>query len=162
MIELRGRMRGRRALVWMLAAGMVWSAVAGAHGARGEVYTGDVRAVTFAYSVGEPMAAADVRVYAPGADAPHQAGRTDAAGQFAFVPDRPGTWRVEARDGRGHVVDMTVPVGGSVGSTADQTAAQSTSHHDQGHGHGGRWLVWLLVVSLLVNVGLIWRAFRPR
>lgn len=46
---------------------------------------------------------ADVTVWDPSsADAAFISGRTDANGAFAFVPDRPGSWRIVADDGRGH------------------------------------------------------------
>lgn len=145
--------RSALALVFVL----IWPTGLAAHGANGEIYAGDVRAVRLGYSVGEPVAAADVSVYAPGDDAVYQAGRTDIAGYFAFVPDRPGDWRLEARDGRGHVVEMTVTVGGGAVSPST-TAVESTGHHHDGL---PSWVGWLLALSVLVNVALLW-AMRRR
>lgn len=73
-----------------------------AHGAR---------AVGCYYSSGDPMAYAKVLVYGPDEmDVEYQNGRLDRLGRFAFLPDRPGTWRVIASDGQGHRVVARVRV----------------------------------------------------
>ncbi|MGF1499005.1 MAG: carboxypeptidase regulatory-like domain-containing protein [Elainellaceae cyanobacterium] len=65
------------------------------------------------FSTGEPMASADVTVYAPGnREEPWFEGKTDEAGRFAFLPDasQTGEWRIEFRQ-EGHADIWTVPVG---------------------------------------------------
>jgi nickel transport protein len=52
-----------------------------------------------------------VLVYAPGGgDTEFQNGRTDARGRFAFLPDRPGVWRVKVDAGMGHGFDIEIEV----------------------------------------------------
>ena len=47
---------------------------------------------------------------------PFLAGRTDANGRLAFVPDRAGDWRVRAFSEDGHGADFIVPAGAESGS----------------------------------------------
>lgn len=62
-----------------------------------------------AYGGTAPCAYASVLVYAPGElKTEYQNGRTDAKGIFAFVPDRPGTWRFVIDDELGHRRELTV------------------------------------------------------
>ena len=66
------------------------------------------------YSNGEPMAGAEVTIYAPGTAEPWQTVKTDAEGKFSFQPDRSieGEWEVEImQDGGMHGDALTVPVG---------------------------------------------------
>ena len=59
--------------------------------------------VAFSYSDGEPMRYAGVLVYSPeDGQVEYQNGRTDLNGNFAFYPNVPGPWRIEASDGMGH------------------------------------------------------------
>jgi hypothetical protein len=62
---------------------------------------GDVVVAAVRYDGGRPVAGAAVVIRAPG-DAEYQAGRTDAAGLFAFVPSQAGEWHVLVDDGLGH------------------------------------------------------------
>ena len=64
----------------------------------------------FFYSTGETMAYTETKVYAPADTIEFQSGRTDAAGRFAFTPDRDGPWRVVVRDEEGHRVEAAIPV----------------------------------------------------
>ena len=61
-------------------------------------------AVRFGYADAEPMSYVEAKVFGPDSpsDLEFQNGRTDARGVFAFVPNRPGLWRVEAWDNLGH------------------------------------------------------------
>ncbi|MGE0083911.1 MAG: hypothetical protein AB7S75_05770 [Desulfococcaceae bacterium] len=75
-----------------------------AHGTGSRMLT-DNKTVTaeFYYSDGEPMSYAEVLVFSPEDEkTEYQNGRTDRKGRFAFCPDTPGTWRIEASDGMGH------------------------------------------------------------
>lgn len=97
------------ALLWLAAS----STPAQAHGTGSRWLDGQAAplAVLFHYSTGEPMAWVSARVYGPGDTAmEYQAAHTDKAGVLAFVPDRPGIWRVEAQDDQGHkaVAETTV------------------------------------------------------
>lgn len=59
-------------------------------------------------------------------DVPYLAGFTDANGRFAFVPDRAGTWRIQATSGDGHGTEITLAVDANLtavsrgGSVADR------------------------------------------
>ncbi len=49
------------------------------------------------YSAKDPASYSQYEIWGPGdrEDLPHQTGRTDKNGFLAFVPDRPGTWKVK-------------------------------------------------------------------
>lgn len=64
------------------------------------------------YSGAEPVAFAAVKIYAPGAPpVVFQSGNADAAGRFAFVPDREGEWRAVVDDELGHREERLIAVG---------------------------------------------------
>lgn len=69
--------------------------------------------VTATYDGGQPMAGAQVQVYAP-ADptTPWAVGTTDDQGRYQFTPDaaQPGTWEVMVRQA-GHGDVLAIPVG---------------------------------------------------
>ena len=52
-------------------------------------------AVHIYYSERDPAAYSRYELYGPGDKEPHQTGRTDKNGFLGFVPDRPGTWRLQ-------------------------------------------------------------------
>jgi nickel transport protein len=52
-------------------------------------------AVHIYYSEKDPAAYSRYELYGPGDTEPHQTGRTDKNGFLGFVPDRPGTWRLQ-------------------------------------------------------------------
>lgn len=137
----------RRCLSALAAlAAVLWAAAAGAHGlyATAEPDAAAV-VVRFAYSSGEAMSYAEVKVFAPGGgDLEHQNGRTDARGRFAFVPDRDGDWSVRASDGMGHRTETTVTVGGA-GSVAPAPPAAG----------GGDLRAVFLGLSLIANICLL-------
>jgi nickel transport protein len=112
---------------WKLIAGLIFALAlclglavpAQAHGARIE-YTVDVAIeIIAAYDSGEPMAGAQVVVYAPDdPTTPWLTGVCDDEGHFRFVPDtsRPGTWDVQVRQA-GHGDIVHIPIGeGSTGA----------------------------------------------
>jgi Domain of unknown function (DUF4198) len=66
----------------------------------------------FATVAGQPMANAEVRVFAPGdLQTPVATGRTDANGKFVFPADRDGMWSAEART-KTEVARVMIRVGG--------------------------------------------------
>ena len=103
---------GRRALPILITAGAVMGLAASsaqAHGVGGRMIDArDALAAQFRYADGEPMAFAEVKVSQPGSaeGAPAVVGRSDQYGRYAFLPDRAGSWRLEARDGEGHVARL--------------------------------------------------------
>ncbi len=67
---------------------------------------------TASFSTGEPMADAEVIVYAPGdRETPWEETKTDEAGQFTFKPDETlvGDWRIEFKQD-GHQDIRIVPI----------------------------------------------------
>ncbi len=47
------------------------------------------------YSENDPAAYSQYELYGPGDKEPHQTGRTDKNGYVAFLPDRPGIWKLQ-------------------------------------------------------------------
>jgi nickel transport protein len=52
-------------------------------------------AVRIFYAADDPASYSQYEVYGPGGSEPHQTGRTDKNGFVAFVPDRPGIWKIK-------------------------------------------------------------------
>lgn len=95
------------AVLCVFAAGSAY-----AHGVTANSISSKTVAVRFGYAGGDPMSYAEVLVFAPTAkegDAEFQNGRTDALGNFAFVPNTPGTWRISSSD-MGHRAEMQIEV----------------------------------------------------
>jgi nickel transport protein len=99
-----------------------------AHGARIE-YTVDMTVeIVAAYDNGEPMAGAQVTVYAP--DDPINPWLTDFCddeGRFSFTPDttKTGTWDVQVRQaGHGDIVHIPIEAGSVATSGGGMTPLQ--------------------------------------
>jgi nickel transport protein len=107
-------MNGKHALGLGLAiAG--WGAPALAHGVTVEHRQLNQIELEARFETGEPMANAQVLIYAPGnPTAVWQEGTTDAQGRFSFVPDPalPGGWEVMVRQA-GHGELTIIPVAAS-------------------------------------------------
>lgn len=98
-----------------------------AHGAMMEGSVVPGIAVQAAYDSGEPMARAQITVYAPSDPMkPWLTGVSDDEGRFAFVPDQQdhGVWAVQARQaGHGAIVHVTTgPPGADAGAVAARQA----------------------------------------
>ncbi|MFK8182844.1 MAG: carboxypeptidase-like regulatory domain-containing protein [Phormidesmis sp.] len=118
-------MSGLTAALW--GHSLVYQATpAIAHGAKIEVVQQAVEIVA-TFDTGEPMAAAQVSVYAPGAlDAPWQTGQTDSEGRFLFTPDAAvaaGDWEVTVRKA-GHGQTTTFWLDSAEGGAASQRRDQ--------------------------------------
>jgi nickel transport protein len=102
-------MRGLRRTLSVAAAILAMPGIGMAHGVVWSVGGGAV-VVEFQYTSGEPMAYAAIALTPPGNEGspPVAAGRTDAKGRIAFLPDPAGSWTVTADDGMGHVATATV------------------------------------------------------
>lgn len=110
----------------MLAALLLLPGVASAHGVIVEhtVEQTTIVSLSARYESGEPMAGAQVIVYAPDdARTPWQTGRCDDTGQYRFAPDptKTGIWEVQVRLA-GHGKTMYVEVG-TAGAGAAPAAA---------------------------------------
>ncbi|MEM8642293.1 MAG: carboxypeptidase regulatory-like domain-containing protein [Cyanobacteria bacterium P01_G01_bin.54] len=116
--------------------------------------------LTSQYSTGEPLVGAEVLVYAPDNwDEPRQLGKTDAEGQFAFLPDTqtPGNWEVMIQQ-TGHGDLLTIPVHGS---GADLAQIRQGEKQDQHYGTlplneplSEGWSGAIAIAALGIGVGL--------
>ncbi|MCU0254992.1 MAG: DUF4198 domain-containing protein [Acidobacteria bacterium] len=79
-----------------------------AHSLVHTAQTGSALVVELRYGDGSPFSYEAAEVFRPGETVPFLAGRTDANGRLAFVPDRPGEWRVRAFSEDGHGGDFRV------------------------------------------------------
>ena len=89
-----------------------------AHQLSHEVQTGSAVIVELRYGDGSPFGYESAEVYRPAESIPFLAGRTDANGRLAFVPDRAGDWRIKAFSEDGHGGDFTVATTGEGGTRA--------------------------------------------
>ena len=98
-----------------------------AHGVDVSHSSGEAVRVQALFDSGEPMADAQVSVFAPDdAQTPWVTGATDPAGNFAFVPDptRIGRWEVQVRlAGHGEIV--YIPLEESSATAEDPTVLSS-------------------------------------
>jgi nickel transport protein len=78
---------------------------------------GSALIVELRYADGSPFSYEAAEVYRPAESSPFLAGRTDANGRLAFVPDRPGDWRIRAFSEDGHGGDFTVAAAAEGGSS---------------------------------------------
>lgn len=89
-----------------------WQERAIAHGAKIEYKTARAIEIQATYDSGQPIANAQVVVYAPDDPAtPWIDGKTDEKGNFRFIPDtsKSGYWEVKVRQA-GHGGIVTIPV----------------------------------------------------
>ncbi|MEA5450470.1 carboxypeptidase regulatory-like domain-containing protein [Leptolyngbya sp. CCNP1308] len=111
-----------------------WALPAIAHGVTVEHRQVSAVEIEARFETGEPMANAQVLVYAPGNPTePWQQGNTDDQGRFNFAPDvaQPGSWEVMVRQA-GHGVLTTIPVAdpsleNSASSPGTEAEAESNS-----------------------------------
>lgn len=80
--------------------------------------TGNAVIVALRYGDGSPFSYESAEVYRPAESIPFLAGRTDANGRLAFIPDRAGDWRIKAFSEDGHGGDFTVATTGEGGTSA--------------------------------------------
>jgi nickel transport protein len=133
-----------------LASLLLWASLAYGHGVTYGICNEHAMAVRFGYAGGEPMSYVEVKVFGPESspDLEFQNGRTDARGVFAFVPDRPGPWHVEAWDNLGHKGSIKVVVeesntGWKAGSQVETTR------------NGSIVIKCLLAMSIIANLAFV-------
>jgi len=138
------------AVIGMLVLSLLLPAPALAHGVNIQ-YSSDIEITIVAkYDSGEPMAGAQVAVYAPDdPSTPWLTGACDDEGRFSFTPDTsiPGTWDVQVRLA-GHGGMVHIPVG------EDSTASSG--------GVGGYSYLQLGLMAACVIWGSIGTAFYFR
>jgi nickel transport protein len=83
-----------RLLVFLPIAALFSGPAAEAHSIHYDVQR-KAMAVHIYYSENDPAAYSRYELYGPGDKEPHQTGRTDKNGYLGFVPDRPGTWKLQ-------------------------------------------------------------------
>ena len=112
---LDDRRRGLAALVRVLGVALLailWCCAGIAPAHAFDVFASHQVTTQFATAAGQPMANAEVRVFAPGnLKTPVETGRTDAQGKFMFGADRDGMWTAEART-PSEVARVMIRVGG--------------------------------------------------
>jgi nickel transport protein len=102
------------------------SAPATAHEVLHEVEDSQSVVVHLFYADGTPFSYESCEARFANEDVPYVVGFTDANGRFAFVPDRAGTWRIQATSEDGHGAEITLEVDASLaavsrgGSVADR------------------------------------------
>jgi hypothetical protein len=97
-----------RCLALAIAALLMWRGPAAAL----DLFATHEVTVQFATPNGQPMADAEVKVFAPGdLTRPVKTGRTDKDGKFEFGTDRDGLWTAEARTAT-EVAHASIRVGG--------------------------------------------------
>lgn len=124
-----------------LSLGLWLPAQAYAHGAKIEYTVAMTVEIIAAYDSGEPMAGAQVTVYAPDdPSTPWLTAVCDDEGRFSFTPDtnKPGTWDIQVRQA-GHGDIVHIPLG--AGST--------------GNGGGGNTLLQIVLMAICVIWGCI-------
>jgi len=90
-----------------------------AHGAKIEYRINMSIEITASYDSGEPMAEAQVIIYAPNdLSNPWKTGTTDSEGRYSFIPDPliPGTWDIQVRQA-GHGDIIHIPVGEAINTS---------------------------------------------
>lgn len=79
-----------------------------AHELQHEVSQGQAVVIRLSYADGTPFAFEAYEIYAKDEKLPVQAGRTDAKGRIAFLPERAGAWRIKAYSEDGHGLDIAL------------------------------------------------------
>jgi len=117
----------KRIFSFLMLAILATAGLALAHGVDHEVVTDSSVIIKVAYEEGGAMSYADVFVYSPEDDkVEYQNGRTDKNGVFAFVPDKPGVWKIKVDDGQGH------------GLVTEVTVESDMTVHVEHHGHSNK------------------------
>ncbi len=83
-----------------------------AHGVSYELLESP-KTITFktVFSSGEPISYGEVLIYSPeNSEVEYQNGRTDKLGQFSFLPDKNGKWKIEVNGGMGHKIIFDVVI----------------------------------------------------
>lgn len=125
MQQLIGTRRGRRSLSRLLpgvASAVVmltWGGMpqaAWGHGVVIQSQTREVIEIVATFDTGEPMANAQVLVYAPSdPQTPRFTDQTDSQGRYILTPDEAGTWEVAIRQaGHGEIAALTVSEEGAL------------------------------------------------
>lgn len=126
----RSRLFGLWLLPWLVVGVGGQTKPAIAHGVVMQYQATQQIAVQATYDTGEPLANAQVVIYAPDSDTPWQTGKTNEKGQFAFTPEanKAGNWQVKVRlAGHGEVLNVPIQAANSDSAPADQRSLATAS-----------------------------------
>jgi nickel transport protein len=122
--------------------------------------------IRFSYDDDTPMMYSEVKVYGPDDSTKlTQTGRTDADGNFGFVPSADGLWLLTSDDNNGHLAkaELTIksqaPTAGQEGQAAP---AQPNVNLDKVIGQATKPLKIGLVVSIFLNLALGYQIFGKK
>lgn len=104
------------------------------------------------YGGSEPVPFAKVQVFAPGASSEFQSARMDRRGQFSFLPEGGGDWRVMVDDEQGHRSELLVKVPDPF----------ETGAHESGPARPARIERMLLGLSLVIGFTGFLYGFKAR
>lgn len=100
----------KKVVVMIFCAGVFFLLGAGdnpvfAHGTHYTIDQTKAMVIRVEYDDGEPISYAEVKIFSPDDQkVEYQKGRTDKKGQFFFLPETAGEWKVVVSDGMGHGV----------------------------------------------------------
>jgi len=103
--------RAVAAAVALTALVVISCSTAAAHQVVHEITPAPATVITLRYAGGPPFAFEAYELFAVGDSIPIQVGRSNAAGQIAFVPPHAGRWRLRAFAHDGHGLDLTFAAG---------------------------------------------------
>jgi nickel transport protein len=109
------------------------------------------------FSKTSPVSNAIVEIFAPGEQQPYQTGRTDKAGNFAFLPVASGEWLVTVDDQAGHRGRVVVDVSDDFFIQEEQAVILPAGemHHDQIHEHDhGFSVLYRIIFGLSLIFGI--------
>lgn len=152
--------RALRSSVWIVIAAALCAVSLAGHGLDIEVGLHPPTVVLrAAYSGAEAVAYASVRIHAPGPEtAEFQIGRADAAGRFAFVPDREGPWRIIVDDERGHRAERRIEIGPEFFAEGGPAVGAAGPHRSR----LPAWLGALVGIALIFGASGFLYGFRVR
>lgn len=108
--------------------------------------------VRAAYGGTEPLPFAKVQVFTA-AGKSFQSGVTDSRGQFAFVPDAAGDWRLVVDDETGHRAEIKIPVSDTfLAGASSASAATSVSRVERA----------LIGIALILGIAGLLYGYRSR
>lgn len=109
--------------VFFLLAALAFVPPLAAHEVHLEQSTATAAVVRLNYADGQPFAYEAYELYLPGQSAPHQVGRTTAAGEVIFLPAGHPEWRLKAFTGDGHGLDRPLRVSVVPGASTESVAS---------------------------------------
>jgi len=120
---------------------MLFSAAVLAHGTKYEILKNKELRIKASFDTGEPMAGAEVLIFAPETMKPESKTLTDNDGVFLFTPDKSGVWILQVRDRAGHGMRINLDIDDSLSISGEQSMS------------GGVSLLQKLVMAFCVVLG---------